>query len=267
MILGDLKTDSLISPSGWGDGFVLHGNFRVVRGTLAVWNLEIVANMNAVKINQNTVQIKRVAPRKRATYHHGDLRVALIQAADDLIAEGGIETFSLRAAAQRAGVSPSAPAHHFGSTKGLLTEVALLAYERVDRYLEKAGHSDDAAQDLRALGLAFVTFAVDHPGHFRLMFRNDLVNRDDPRYPETSRKPGMRLGLAVAAYHGKAGMDLDRFEDAADLFGALSTLHGLAHLVLAEKATHFFAHATSQDFVREELPRVLERLYPSKDGD
>ena len=221
--------------------------------------------MNTVKINQNAVKIKRAEPRKRSTYHHGDLRAALIQAADELIAEGGIEGFSLRAAAQRAGVSPSAPAHHFGSTKGLLTEVALLAYEKAGQYLEQAGHSEDAVQDMRALSLAFVTFALDHPGHFRLMFRNDLVNRDDPRYSETSRKPGMRLGLAVAAYHGKAEMDLERFEDAADLFGALSTLHGLAHMVLAEKATHFFEHATSRDFVQKELPRVLERLYPRKD--
>lgn len=220
--------------------------------------------MNTVKINQNTVKIKRAVPRKRATYHHGDLRAALIRAADELVARDGIEGFSLRTAAQKAGVSPSAPAHHFGSTKGLLTEVALLAYERINRYLEEAGHSDDPAQHLRALSLACVTFAVDHPGHFRLMFRNDLVNRDDPRYPEASRKPGMRLGLAVAAYHGKAEMDLDRFEDAADLFGALSMMHGLAHLVLAEKATHFFEHATARSFVQKELPKVLKRLYPSK---
>ena len=212
----------------------------------------------------NAVKIKQARPRGRPTYHHGDLRTALIQAADEIIAESGIEGFSLRAAAQRAGVSQSAPAHHFGSTKGLLTEVAVLAFERLGGYLEAAGHSDDPAQDLRALFLASVTFAVDHPGHFRLMFRNDLVNRDDPRYSPTSRKPGMRLGLAVAAYHGKAEMDADRFEDAADLFGALSTMHGLAHMVLAEKATHFFEHATARDFVEKDLPKVLARLYPSR---
>ena len=89
--------------------------------------------------------------------------------------------------------SPSAPAYHFGSTKGLLTEVALLAYGRVDQHLECAGHPDDPVQNICALSLAFVTFAVDHPGHFRLMFRNDLVNRDDPRHPSASRKPGARL--------------------------------------------------------------------------
>jgi AcrR family transcriptional regulator len=206
-------------------------------------------------------------PEKRSTYHHGDLRAALIQAADEIIAEGGIEAFSLRAAAQRAGVSPAAPAHHFGSAKGLLTEVALLAFERVGRYIEEAGHSDDVVADMRALGLAFVTFAVDHPGHFRLMFRNDLVNRSDPRYPEMSIKPGMRLALAIAAYNGKPEIDLNRFEDAADTFCALSTLHGLAHLILAEKTAPFFENASSRDFLEKELPRVLARMYPPRDGN
>ncbi len=213
----------------------------------------------------NPVKIKRAKSRSRPTYHHGDLRAALIRAADELIAENGIEGFSLRTAARRAGVSQSAPAHHFGSTKGLLTEVALLAYERSGEYLEKAGQVDDPAAYLRALILAFVTFAMDNPGHFRLMFRHDLIHRDDPRFSEVAGQPGTRLSLAVAAYHGKAEIDPGRFDDTADLFGALSTLHGIAHLVLAEKATHFFAHPTSRDFVEKDLPRVLERLYPSRE--
>jgi hypothetical protein len=129
------------------------------------------------------------------------------------------------------------------------------------------GDSDDVAAYVRALSLAFVTFALDHPGHFRLMFRNDLVNRNDPRYPEISMKPGMRLGLAVAAYRGKSDVDLNRFGDAADILCGMSTLHGLAHLVLEEKAAHFFRNATSRDFVNKELPKVLERLYPPREGD
>ncbi len=203
-------------------------------------------------------------PVKRSTYHHGDLRAALIQAADEIIADGGIEAFSLRAAALRAGVSPGAPAHHFGSAKGLLTEVALLAFERIGQYIENAGHSDDVAADVRALSLAFVTFALDHPGHFRLMFRNDLVNRDDPRYPEVSMKSGRRLGFAAAAYRGKTEIDMDRFEDAADVFCGMATFHGLALLVLEDKAISFFGSASARDFVDEELPKVLERMYPDK---
>ena len=76
------------------------------------------------------------------------------------------------------------------SAIGLLTEVALLGFERLGRYIEEIGRSGDVVTDVRALSLAFVTFALDHPVHFRLTFRNDLMNRKDPRYPEMSGKPG-----------------------------------------------------------------------------
>jgi AcrR family transcriptional regulator len=201
-------------------------------------------------------------PRPRSTYHHGDLRAALIAAADEIIAEGGIEAFTLRAAAKRAGVSPAAPAHHFGSVKGLLTEVALLAYQRAGRYLDQVKDTDDPAKNVRALSLAFVKFAVDNPGHFRLMFRGDLVNRDDPRYPEASHGPGLRLGKAVAAYRGRKDLDMRRFEDAAELLGGMATIHGLANLVLEEKALRFFKASKQEAFIKNQLPKVLEQIYP-----
>ena len=195
--------------------------------------------------------------KKRPTYHHGDLRAALI--ADD-----GIEAFSLRAAAQRAGVSPAAPAHHFGHARGLLTEVAILGFERADQYIEEAGHSDDVVADVRAVSLAFISFVLHHPGHFRLMFRNDLVDRSDVRLSAISKRPGMRLGRAVLAYRGRFDLDPRSFEDSADMLCGMATLHGLANLVLEEKAVHFFHGATSRNFVKEFLPKVIERLYPDR---
>ena len=58
---------------------------------------------------------------KRDSYHHGDLRSALISAAEEIIAAEGVEGFTLRKAARKAGVSPGAPTHHFGSMAGLLS--------------------------------------------------------------------------------------------------------------------------------------------------
>ena len=201
-------------------------------------------------------------PRKRSTYHHGDLREALIKAADEIIAQEGIENFSLRTAAKRAGVSPAAPAHHFGSARGLLTEVAILAYQRADHYIEQAGHSEDVVADVRAVSLAFISFVLHHPGHFRLMFRNDLVDRSDPRLAAVNKAPGMRLGRAVLAYRGRRDVDPGSFDDAADMLCGLATLHGLANLVLEEKAMHFFQGANSRNFMEEYLPKVIARLYP-----
>ena len=201
-------------------------------------------------------------PKARGSYHHGDLRAALVKAADEIIAEKGIEGFSLRAAAQKAGVSPAAPAHHFGSAKGLLTEVAILAYEQAARYIDTAGRSQNAVTDVRAVMLAFVRFAIDFPGHFRLMFRKDLVDRSDSRLAAASKGPGNRLGHAVLAYSGKAHPDPASFADAADMLCGMATLHGLANLVLEEKAVHFFKGATGRNFVGEYLPKILEHLYP-----
>ena len=204
--------------------------------------------------------------RPRSTYHHGDLRQALIEAADEIISEGGIEAFSLRSAAQRAGVSAAAPAHHFGSAKGLLTEVARLAFERVDRYIEQAGHSNDVVADVRAVSLAFITFVLRHPGHFRLMFRSDLVDWSDPKFVAVSKRPGVRLGRAVLAYQGKTEVDMDLFDDAADMLCGLATLHGLAHLVLEGRAAQLFRKRSSRDFVKNDLPKVIERLYPNHEA-
>ncbi|MFT4111727.1 TetR/AcrR family transcriptional regulator [Silvibacterium sp.] len=213
----------------------------------------------------NTVKIQAECKSgKRSTYHHGDLRAALIQAADAIIAEGGIEAFSLRAAAQRAGVSPGAPAHHFGNARGLLTEVGLLAYARLDCYIEQAGHSEDVVADVRALSLAFIDFALEHPGHFRLMFRNDLVDRSDPRFAAHTKQSGQRLSRAFLAYQGKPHADARRFEDSADMLCGMATLHGLASLTLEGKALHFFRSSDVRSFRKNELPRIIERLYPDK---
>ena len=198
----------------------------------------------------------------RATYHHGDLRAALIEAADQIILESGIEQFSLRAAAKRADVTPGAPAHHFGSARGLLTEVAILAFDRLSRYLENAGQSNDAAEDMRTVTLAFVRFALDFSGHYRLMLRKDLVDRNEPRYRVSADRYAERVKQAIAAYKGKQGLDIQRSEDAADVLFGLSLMHGLADLVLDDKANHFFGDKDARTFVTETLPKVLSGMYP-----
>src|SRR4051812_26394436 len=99
-------------------------------------------------------------------YHHGDLKNALIQAAQALLAERGADDFSLREVARRAGVSPAAPAHHFGDAQGLLTAVATLAFEELTQVL-RAGHArggDDPQLALREQGVEYVQFALRHPG-------------------------------------------------------------------------------------------------------
>jgi AcrR family transcriptional regulator len=195
-------------------------------------------------------------PLVKTGYHHGNLKAALIEAADAILRERGIEGFSLREAARRAGVSIGAPAHHFGSATGLLTEVALLGYDSLGSALNAVAPSDDPAADLRSLALAYVRFALAHPGRFRLMFRPDLVNRDDPRYAVASSRALTGFVQAIARRDGASS------DAMADIFVVWSSIHGMANLVLDGKAKYMFGGVSPDIFAADILPRVLSEAWP-----
>ncbi len=117
------------------------------------------------------------------TYHHGDLRTALLAAARAIVEEEGADAFTLREAARRAGVSHGAPAHHFGDKVGLLTELAIETMSERVRLVEEAkeGAGPDPMQQLKACGLAHIAFHIGHPRLESLCWRDNLVNRGDER--------------------------------------------------------------------------------------
>jgi len=196
--------------------------------------------------------------KTRTNYHHGDLKDALVRAADAIIREHGIEGFSLREAARRAGVSPGAPAHHFGTIKGLLTEVALLGYATLGSYLSREPATGEPDKDLANLSQAYVQFALDHPGQFRLMFRNDLVNREDPRYRAISSNALQPFAAAATAFQSAATDGLDQ---PVRIFALWSAIHGMAHLVLEEKVNGLFGVTNSQELARIHLPGILRKIW------
>jgi len=110
-------------------------------------------------------------------YHHGDLRRALVDAAAAIAAEKGLESFSLREAARLAGVSHAAPYHHFNDKAALLAAVAEEGFIRFDAFQRKSlrSASREPAARLRALGKAYIRFAIKNPHYFRVMFRQGLV--------------------------------------------------------------------------------------------
>lgn len=116
---------------------------------------------------------RRRKPRK--SYHHGDLRPELLEAALALIAEGGIENLSLRECARRAGVSHAAPYRHFASKGELLWALAEEGLEMLAAAGRRAmeGLSDPDAR-IDAYGAAYVRFAFEHPVHHRVMFTSAI---------------------------------------------------------------------------------------------
>ena len=119
--------------------------------------------------------VRRAPPRR---YHHGDLRMAVLAAAEAILEREGVDALTLRAVARAVGVSHTAPKNHFGDLEGLLSELAAVGYWRYGETLAKA--MDAAGADprarMRAMGRAYVGFARAHPGLFILMFRGERLD-------------------------------------------------------------------------------------------
>ena len=163
-------------------------------------------------------------------YHHGDLREALITAAGEILAERGVGGFSLREAARRTGVSPAAPAHHFGDSRGLLTAVAARGFRMLSEAL--GGASDGAADErrLEALGHAYLKFATANPAIFTIMWMQDLLDQANSDYLAAGRAAFNQFERAAT------GADLPvatapQSPDAS-LIATWSMIHGLARLMI-----------------------------------
>lgn len=186
---------------------------------------------------RSTSSLRRVnaatPPTKgRSDYHHGALRAALLDAAQALLLDVGLEGFSLRECAKRAGVSHGAPAHHFGDLKGLLTAFATVGFERMAQRMQHdaAAAGDAPDQRLLAVGQAYVAFALEHPAHFRLMFRCDRLHMSDPALQQASAAAAQALAWAMSDALASRGVPPRSLQDRCLL--AWSTVHGLATLML-----------------------------------
>jgi AcrR family transcriptional regulator len=168
--------------------------------------------------------------KSERAYHHGALRPALIAAAEAVLAERGVHGFSLREAARRAGVSPAAPAHHFGDASGLLTAVAAGAFRDLGDALEGAGVPAGGESRIRAQGLAYVRFALANRARFDLMFRPALLRRDDPEYSAAAQRAFLLLQGAVVRRERSGGVPAGATD--AGPIACWSIVHGFARLAI-----------------------------------
>lgn len=165
-------------------------------------------------------------------YHHGNLQAALEDAALDLLETTSAAKISLREVARRAGVSHNAPYHHFGDRAALLGALGVRGMAALLAAQEEAADAvDGTVAKVRALGLAYVTYAAAHPQGFALVFDPDYCAADDPSAemaPLIARNEELLGGLVgqlvlEPGYEGRDPMALS-----AALW---STVHGMAQLI------------------------------------
>jgi AcrR family transcriptional regulator len=174
------------------------------------------------------------ARKPAGSYHHGDLRRALIRAAVETIDRDGVDAMTLRAVGETLGVSRTAPYRHFKDKAALLAAVAAEGFRTLSAQLAEAWDERGGGRPgFAAMGRAYVRFAIDHPSHYRVMFggftpdeRSELELRDagagafqvlvdalaDQQAAGTVRRDDLRqqASFVWASVHGIAMLAIDR---------------------------------------------------------
>lgn len=163
-------------------------------------------------------------------YHHGNLRRTLMDGALACIRESGLESLSLRGVAAAAGVSHTAPYHHFASKGDLVRALGYEGLGRMDERMAAAetGAGDDPVERLLAVGVAYVTFAVERPDYYAAMRAPEMTEPHIAAQIQEHGESWDRLVRAVAACQ-----DAERLpagDPTVHAVGMWSLVHGLSEL-------------------------------------
>lgn len=201
------------------------------------------------------------------SYHHGDLRRALLDAALELIREEGTGSLSLRAVARRAGVSHAAPYHHFDNRASLVAAVAEEGFVALRRaMLERMEGLRDPGRQLQQAGIGYVLFALEEEAHFRVMYSSEVADRRE--FPS--------LQSASAGAYAVLGDALDRCreeglvpDDGSPAKGhaAWSIVHGVAMLILDGHLPPGDDYADAEETAREVTSQLWRGLVDASADD
>lgn len=203
----------------------------------------------------------------RNGYHHGDLRAALIAAAEEELAEKGVDGFTLRGCARRAGVSHAAPAHHFKDVRALFTALATIGLRRLADTTELFGREAPAGtlEHFTAIGRGYATFAIENPAYLRLIFRSDSLDSDDPELIAAGKAAFGVPVAAVGAFFGSSDPMADP-ELLPLVIGLWSIVHGFSELLLSGQLTRRGAGADRKLLVDKLLPAIISQFVSDLDS-
>jgi AcrR family transcriptional regulator len=193
---------------------------------------------------------------RKMNYHHGDLRAVLVESARALIEEHGPDKLSLSDACRSAGVSTAAPYRHFAAKDDLLVAVVLEGMHRHRDTMQAAlaGHAPGSDAAVAALGVAYVGFAVQNPGVFRLMFGLTRSHRGQAELIEAGcASLGVLLGQVAHRY----GLAPDDPAVMTRGFQLWTYVHGLAFLLIDDKVADLALQVDIPCLVADTARRML----------
>jgi AcrR family transcriptional regulator len=177
-----------------------------------------------------------VTTRRSHPYHHGDLREALLDAAEGILAPAGAHELSLREITRRVGVTHTAAYHHFEDREALVRALAARGFDRLSAALAGAAAASPGPDAFLEVGIAYVAFAARNPGLFRLMFGSEAAAG---RGSDAALRSSGDRALAILKEGARSAVP-DGTE--ADVLGVAlrswSAVHGLASLILDDQLAH-----------------------------
>lgn len=173
---------------------------------------------------------------RQKSYHHGDLRQALIDNGIDMLEEYGLEGLTLRKLAARVGVSHAAPEHHFPTLRHLLTAFATEGFRLFGASMRSAMAQapDDPAEQLRAASRGYLAFATTRPHLFRLMFNANRLDWQDPALGPPAKAAHAVLEEISLPVARRLNRDTPEGRAAVEQL-VWSQIHGHAHLMIDGK--------------------------------
>jgi AcrR family transcriptional regulator len=196
---------------------------------------------------------------KKKTYHHGDLKNALIKAGVDILAKDGVSGLSLRKVASKAGVSHAAPYSHFADKQALIaaisTEGFRQLYERVSAVAEE--YKTKPSSQLVEVAWAYVQFAMDDRDRFKVMFSGILEKeREYPEFVAEAQRNFQLVKMIVEANQA-AGVLRGGPSDLVAL-SAWGIVHGFVMLLLEGQISHTVLEQMSlRELVEFQLGQIM----------
>lgn len=195
----------------------------------------------------------------QSSYHHGDLRAALLSGAESLLRESGIEGLSLRRLAEKVGVSRSAPYHHFKDKHELLCALAARGFMQLEQLIDEArlDREGELEKELRAFVRAYLLYATEHPETYDLMFGRTIWKSGQPTDElkevafSSFRRYAERIGQVAQYVRLPEGSKPLRLAQAS-----WATLHGLSRLLI----DGIYVNRRDMEEVSEEAVRLMLAL-------
>ena len=200
----------------------------------------------------------------KETYHHGDLRQAILEAACEHLRTENVDSLSLRALARQIGVSQTAPYRHFDSKNVLFAAVATWGFEILQKDLAAVtlGEATDALQCSEELCLAYLKFSEGHSEKYQLLFNSSLVDFDEYPALQEAGARGFEVLFEVIRRGKQEGFFLN--EPESELAATVwSGLHGIASLLQMGRSSEQFQQSSvgsAVEFLDKQRRQAVQRL-------